>query len=154
MLIKAFCFKMTVFCFAALLCIGCGGGSDNAVPELMEVSGMVTLNGEPLTNASVIFTPQPGTQGNGGVGVTDNNGKYTLLHKSNNPGIEPGKYDVTFSKWAMPDGSPIPEGKTAADVEAKDIIPEKFKTVTESGPRNIAEVKASGDTFNFDLKSK
>lgn len=154
MLITASRFKITALCFAALLCTGCGGSSDNAVPELMVVSGTVTLNGEPLTKASVIFSPQPGTQGNGGVGVTDDSGKYTLQHQSNNPGIEPGKYDVTFSKWAMPDGSPIPQGKTAADVEAKDIIPEKFRTVTESGPKNVAEVKANGDTFDFELKSK
>lgn len=140
--------------FASLFCIGCGGGSDYVVPELMEVSGTVTLNDEPLTNASVIFTPQPGTSGTGAIGVTDSSGKYTLKHKSDKPGIESGKYYVTFSKWAMPDGSPIPDGKTAADVEAKDIIPKKYRDVTELGPKNIAEVKAKGDTFDFQLKSK
>ena len=124
------------------------------VPELMEVTGTVTLDGEPLSNASVIFSPQPGSKGTGANGVTDSNGKYTLKHQSDTLGIEPGKYYVTFSKWAMADGSPIPEGKTAADVEAKDIIPKKYREVTELGPKNIAEVKAKGDTFDFQLKSK
>lgn len=147
-------FIMAGLSFVVLLCSGCGGGSDNEVPSLVEVSGTVTLDGAPLNGATVIFSPQPGTSGTGAMGVTDGSGTYSLKHKSSNPGIEPGKYYVTFSKWAMPDGSPIPEGKTAADVEAKEVIPEKFRTVTELGPKNIAEVKANGDTFNFDLKSK
>lgn len=154
MLITVLRFKIAVFYFAALLCTGCGGGSENAVPELMEVSGTVILDGKPLTHTTVIFSPQSGTTGTGGFGVTDESGKYTLMHKSANSGIEPGKYEITFSKWAMPDGSPIPEGKTAADVEAKQVIPDKFRTVTERGPKNIAEVNANGDTFDFQLKSK
>ncbi len=147
-------FKIVGLCFASLFCIGCGGGSDYVVPELMEVSGTVTLDGEPLSNTTVIFSPQPGTNGTGAIGVTDSNGKYTLKHQSDKSGIESGKYYVTFSKWAMPDGSPIPEGKTAADVEAEEFIPENYRTVTESGPKNVAEVKANGDTFDFQLKSK
>lgn len=146
--------KIVGLYFTTLLCFGCGGG-ENVVPdELMEVTGAVTLDGESLSNASVIFTPQPGTKGNGAFGVTDNSGKYSLSHKSGKAGIEPGKYYVTFSKWAMPDGSPIPEGKTAADVEAKQVVPKKFLTVTDIGPKTVAEVKANGDTFDFDLKSK
>jgi len=141
-------------CFVVLLLTGCGGGADYKVPELMEVSGTVILDGEPLSNTTVIFTPQAGTGGTGAIGVTDSSGKYTLNHQSGNPGIESGKYDVTFSKWAMADGSPIPEGKTAADVEAKDVIPEKFRSTNDSGPKNIAEVKANGDSFDFQLKSK
>lgn len=148
-------FKLIGIYLISLLCIGCsGGGSDYKVPELLEVSGTVTLDSKPLTNATVIFSPQSGTQGNGAMGVTDDSGKYSLRHKSSKPGIEPGKYYVTFSKWALPDGSPIPEGKTAADVEAKEIIPEKFRTVTELGPKNIAEVKANGEMIDFQLKSK
>lgn len=147
-------FKLAAVCFTTLLCTGCGGGDDYVVPELTKVSGTVIMDGKPLERVVVIYTPQAGTQAIGGIGVTDSSGKYTLTHKSDQPGVEPGKYDVTFSKWAMPDGSPIPEGKTAADVEAKQMIPQKYTIVTESGPRNIAEVKAGEETIDFELKSK
>lgn len=147
-------FKLVAVCFATLLCVGCGGGDDYVVPELTKVSGTVTMDGKPLEKVTVIYTPQAGTQAIGGIGVTDSSGKYTLTHKSDQPGVEPGKYDVTFSKWAMPDGSPIPEGKTAADVEAKQMIPDVYTIVTQSGSRNIAEVKAGEETIDFELKSK
>ncbi|QDT41737.1 hypothetical protein Pan241w_18000 [Gimesia alba] len=146
--------KLAVILHLSILFYSCGG-SEKVVPDkLTEVSGVVTLDGKSLASASVIFTPYSGTKGNGAFGVTDSDGKYTLQHKSGKPGIEPGKYYVIFSKWAMPNGSPIPAGKSAADVEAKQVIPKKYLAVTKAGRKNIAEVTGNASSFDFDLKSK
>jgi hypothetical protein len=81
---------MTIFAFdhrlfrlvpAAVLCAagltGCGMG-ERYVP----VSGLVTLNGEPLGDAKLMFEPIGGDDGNGAgkpsYGRTDLNGRYSL----------------------------------------------------------------------------
>jgi hypothetical protein len=58
------------------LLIGCG----KAPPEIVPVSGTVTLDGKPLANVEVRFIPTvPGLDGNMvGSAVTDDEGKYTL----------------------------------------------------------------------------
>jgi hypothetical protein len=67
-----------VFLFPLLLLLsGCGGPN-----KLARVSGRVTLNGQPLAKAAVVF--QPVATGNsinpgpGSGGITDSNGRYTL----------------------------------------------------------------------------
>ena len=143
----------------ALLCVtlfGCGE-SDPEVAKLVPVSGKVALDGQPLTGATVFFTPHGQTPGTGAFGSTDTEGKYTLMHRSNQPGIQPGEYIVSFSKLAMPDGSPIPEGKTAADVEAVEHIPKKYTLAGQEASEqstDITTVPESGGTFDFELTSK
>ena len=58
---------------------------------------------------------------------------------------------------AMPDGSPIPEGKTDDDVEATEQIPEKYTLAGQESlerPTNTATVSESGGTHDFELTSK
>lgn len=61
---------------AALVLVGCG----KAPPEIVPVSGRVTLDGQPLPNVEVRFIPTvTGLDGNMiGTGVTDDEGNYTL----------------------------------------------------------------------------
>ena len=61
-----------------LLLVGCGQEPHAIAP----VSGRVTLNGKPLPNAGVTFSPMPAgakvDAGPGSAGVTDADGHYTL----------------------------------------------------------------------------
>jgi hypothetical protein len=134
---------------------GCSGGGGRE-PTLVPVSGTVTLDGKPLAGASVSFVPQAGTEGAGAFGTTDAEGRYTLDHRSGKPGIEPGTYTVSFSKMGLKDGSPIPPGKTAADVEAVEQVPRQYTPgfqSTNDTPATAALVEASGGTFDFALVS-
>ena len=88
----------------------------------------------------------------GASGSTDAEGKFTLVYRTGAPGIPAGDYVVVHTKLTMPDGSPIPEGKTAADVMAVDQIPERYRRT--DNPRNAVSVPEGGKTFDFDLKSK
>lgn len=74
----------------------------------------------------------------GGYAVTD--GKYSVAINPKKEGVEPGTYAVTFTKWAQKDGAPIPEGKTAADVEAVQIIPEAYSNPSKEMPTKIVTV--------------
>lgn len=133
---------------------GCGGHSSEVPEELIPVTGTVKLNGEPKANITVLFNPGKNTTGTGGYGVTDQDGKYTLTHRSNEPGVEPGEYIVTFSMMGLPDGSPIPEGKDAADVGAVQLLPEKYTNPNREMNLTVATVKAPEVTLDYEIETK
>lgn len=134
--------------------IGCSSGGP-APPKLVPVAGKVVLDGAPLAGANVIFIPKDQTKGTGGSGVTDADGKYEARHSSNKVGIEPGTYAVIFSKIAMPDGSPIPAGKNAADVGATEALPQQLSNPSPDFMTNVVTITETGGTsFDFTLASK
>src|SRR5262245_44012856 len=76
-----------------LLCLvitGCGAN------RTVKVDGLVTNDGNPVSNAAVIFIPVgTGRQGNG---ISDASGKFVLGSYGTNDGIPPGEYKVTVVK--------------------------------------------------------
>jgi hypothetical protein len=104
---------------------GCSGSSGN--PNLVPVTGSVTLDGQPLAGASVAFVAAGDTAGAGGVGITDESGKYHLAHFREGTGAEPGEYKVLISKIVLPDGSPIPPGTTSvAELQTRNLVPARY----------------------------
>src|SRR5262245_25821039 len=80
--------------FACLLAVGCSN-----TPPLAEVSGKVTMNGQPLKNVRVDFHPDPdkGTSGKGSTGTTDENGNFTLKYDGGKPGAIVGHHRVIIT---------------------------------------------------------
>lgn len=150
------CFSRRALVLAILLLASAAAGCGSAERkfDLVPVTGKVYMGKEPLKRASVVFTPRKGTVGIGGVGATDDEGKFTLSAKGDAPGIEPGEYVVTFTKWAQKDGSPIPEGKTAADVEAVQIVPAAYSDANLESPPNVVTVKKEGGNFDFQIPGR
>lgn len=60
-----------------------------------EVTGVVTMDGVPLTAATVIFSPVE--TGTAAFGETDFEGRYRLGFSKTEPGVEPGRYRVRIS---------------------------------------------------------
>jgi hypothetical protein len=86
------------------LAVGCGDRS------VARVSGRVTLNGEPLAGAAVVFQPVPvpgsSNPGRGSAGVTDAEGRYTLkLVGTEKEGAVLGKHKVRIVMMEEPDSS-------------------------------------------------
>ena len=133
---------------------GCGGSNKKIPAKLASVAGRVILDEKPLSGCSVSFIPRDQTKGQGGFAVTDAEGFFSAKHWSNVSGIEPGTYTVVFSKIAQPDGSPIPEGKNAADVNAKEMLPRKLSDPNLEHGVNVVTVLESGAELDFKLKSK
>ena len=96
-----FGFRTMVVGIAGFLA-GCGGSS---VPTLAPVSGTIQMAGAPAGGVTVMFTPTGSTKTAGAFGVTGPDGKYELVHRSGERGIEPGTYTVSFSRMALPDGN-------------------------------------------------
>ena len=76
--------------FLVISCIGCSGDSRVAV-----VRGTVTLDGEPVPEASLTFMPKDG--GRPAFGITDANGAFTLTTFGENDGAIPGMHSVTIT---------------------------------------------------------
>ncbi len=140
---------------AITLSSGCAGGSVSKpeIPPLEPVSGTVKLDGKPEAGISVIFSPAANNKGNASYGTTDEAGAFKMVYREGHEGVPAGDYVVMFSKLTQKDGSPIPPGQTAADVQAVDKIPQQYRM--NENPRYTVTVPAGGKSdFAWDLKTK
>src|SRR5215204_1838971 len=129
----------------AVLC-----GCNKSDPSLVPVTGTVTVNDQPLANATVTFIPKDGTPGFGGVGKTDAAGKYTLKgSRDDAPGIPPGEYRVVVSKRLMPDGSEVPASDNTPPMNspARETLPDAYSSMAAS--TLSATVQPGGGPFDF-----
>ncbi|QDT93086.1 carboxypeptidase-like regulatory domain-containing protein [Gimesia algae] len=104
----------------ACWCSGCGGGLDEDLPETVAVSGVVTYQGKPVTDASIMFYPMQGRKP--ATGRSDTEGKFTLRTFEENDGAIPGEHQVTVNAYES-----TPEG-----VSMKSAIPIKYSSPTTS----------------------
>jgi hypothetical protein len=148
---------------AAALCLaaGCGGTKSGMAP----VSGQVKLDGQPLEGAQIMFTPSAPQSGSKdastqSAGVTDKDGKFSLISFDAGEGALVGKHTVSISKstGTTADGKAIDPNlaSVAADmassaVAAAGLVPAKYNQNTIL----TFDVPAGGtDKADFDLMSK
>lgn len=149
-------YRLKPLALGILLTIATGCGSkttDVKLPDLVPVTGQVLLDGKPGSGISVSFLPKDSTVGQGAYCVSDSGGSFQCAYTNGQPGCPAGTYKVIFSKLAMPDGSPIPEGKTAADAGARDVIPMRYRALDTL--ENVVTVQAMGkNEFKFEIVSQ
>lgn len=126
-----------------LLYSGCGGGSG---PGLVGVNGTITMDGKPLADASVTFTPDGAGEGgftSPAYGKTDSNGYYFLAYSISKKGANPGKYKVSIRTQA--------EAEPDEGIKARpETVPAKYNEKSEL----VAEVKKGGGPYDFALDSQ
>lgn len=83
--------RFIVICLIGLSTLGCNGTGDG----LGTVSGIVTLDGQPLSQVMVTFSPNSG--GRESYGVTNAAGQYRLRYTSQNLGAKTGLHQVRVS---------------------------------------------------------
>ena len=130
----------------AILVMACGcSGRPSPVP----ISGVVTLDGQPVANAGVLFCPI--AEGPVASGATDAKGNFKMatLNKS---GVLPGKYGVAIIKKEFAGNGGAGILGTPQPNRIKWIVPEKFSTPETSGL--LAEVNSSSREFNFAISSR
>ncbi|HEX7380297.1 MAG TPA: carboxypeptidase regulatory-like domain-containing protein [Pirellulales bacterium] len=105
------------------------------------------MDGAPLANAQVIFSPDGGRPS---TGVTDAAGKYTLTYIRDVKGAKLGAHSVRVETVpAVTSDQAVgitPEGPPSA----AETIPAKYNTESELR----AEVKPGENTIDFSLNSK
>jgi hypothetical protein len=124
-------FFLGAFCFTVAAVSGCGGSGAN----LGKVTGKVTLAGQPVNEALVMFSPVNG--GSPSVGRTTADGSYTLVYARGINGAVVGDHTVTIStyKEALED-PPTPEVKETVPLKYRegDDLP---KVTVKSGSNNL-----------------
>lgn len=104
--------------------VGC---SDDGA-KIVSVSGVVTLNGSPLADASVTTQPIGGEVNPGSFARTDAQGRFTLkVVGTNQSGAAIGKHRVVISKQEGGSGRSSDEGGVAA----KETLPERYNGKSE-----------------------
>ncbi|WP_417392577.1 hypothetical protein [Gimesia sp.] len=133
---------------------GCGSEVQEFSGTLVPVKGKVTINDSPAEGVTVAFIPDKSTNttGTGAYGITDSSGAFTLKHRTGEDGVEAGNYKVIFSKYTMPDGSPIPGDTNPEAAGGGQSIPPKYSS--EDKTVSIVTVKPEGNDFTFELKFK
>lgn len=151
---------------AGIMCasVGCNSAAPGLKTE--EVEGLVTLDGAPVADATVTFTPVASGTGAMATGTTDASGKYrlTAVAPGYSPkpgsGTLPGEYNVGVVKVQMPefptstDAIKPQEGQrpSAATPTLTYVVPQKYENPASSGIKKT--VKEGKNDIPIELSSK
>jgi len=138
---------------------GCGDGG----PNLVKVTGTITLNGKPYEGALVEFMP---AQGNAvstlGTDTTGPDGNYRIRSSAGRFGLAPGKYTVKVSKAPATagavdvDAAPNPKndpGQQLAEANVAGVAKNKANDPSQGATASFpAEVTAGGAVVDYDVK--
>lgn len=132
---------------------GCGRGA----PVFCPVTGTVKIDGKPTGAVQVRFSPADASADNIatriGLGITDAQGKFSLICAGGTDGIEAGDYKVTFSR-------PVEQGRPV--MTSATMKPEGARTIESIPPIYLkpettpvtATVPKGGKDFIFEVKAK
>lgn len=134
-------FCVAVMLGACLSLVGCGGEKEKGAQKLGAVTGKVTLDGNPVPDATVTFTSEKNLTS---IGTTDAAGKYTATFGPS-AGVVVGENTVKITVATKQEHAADGTVKTVAAV----VIPEKYNTASTLK----VTVKPGANTHDFDLKS-
>jgi hypothetical protein len=126
------------------LAAGCGDSDADLAP----VRGTVTLDGEPLQDATVEFelqaepTTYGRTSGSSSYGRTDFRGRYKLKYNLENNGAMIGKHVVRITT----------RGETVDETGRETIVPERLPEKYHLNSQLTADVQPGSNTFDFPLE--
>lgn len=111
-------------CVAIIFTTGCQRG-----PRFVEVRGVVTLDGQPVAQTAVTFSPIE-TGAEPSVGITDEKGQFQLATAHGNQGAREGKHRVIVTRYDMvplAPGEQAPSGDIAMEGHRLEwIVPKRY----------------------------
>ncbi len=136
-------FGMLLSVMVGLCAVGCSGNTDGFVYQ--PVSGTVTLDGEPLADATVVFAPSGSNleSGRPSFGTTDASGRFELQSLGGHNGAVVGDHAVSISTSQV--------DQNTQEVLAEETLPPNYNARSELS----FTVPSSGtDDARFELNSK
>jgi hypothetical protein len=113
---------------------------------LVEATGRLTCNGQPVASTRVYFQPDDGSRRS--TGLTDDNGDFTLRFSSQESGVKPGHHTV-YVKYEISAEEELRKVPSKASKEVKTVL-------TRYGDPKTStlhyEITSSGQHFDIDLK--
>jgi hypothetical protein len=137
-----FFFALSLLCLVATL--GCPAA--NNLPATVTAEGVVTLDGQPVENATVVCISETTTYS--AAGVTDKNGKFSLKSFEEKPGAVPGDYRIEITKTVV-EGKGEKSGEAVVNIQHG--LPKKYSTFSTSGLSLTIPDKGDSN-IKFDLK--
>jgi hypothetical protein len=138
------------FMFLSVAVPGC-----NSEPSRYVVAGTVTMDGAPAPKVIVSFVPVESDISGGGIGVTDEAGKFTIGEELKNAGLTKGDYKVTFSQTLVK-GKPTLSGSggkaSEKDATEKEAVDDDYRNSQKTPV--TATIKGGTNTFTFEIKAK
>jgi hypothetical protein len=142
----------SVWPILAMVLAGCGGPNPEEV-TLVRANGTVTLDGEPLENAIVVFEAANGVFS---YARTDSRGRYVLRFDSKEMGVTPGKKTVRismnrriFGLNSKDEGAPDDPAGGSFPKQPPERVPRKYNSQSELS----TEVTPDRTTYDFDLRA-
>ncbi|MEW4563125.1 hypothetical protein AB1K70_11400 [Bremerella sp. JC770] len=135
---------ISIMLMALVTSVGCGSGQ--GYPDLIPVTGKVTLDGSPIAGLRVNFEPNEGRRSSG---ITDKSGEYVLKYKDQKQGAVPGPHRVTIV-WTGESDEEIEGESTPTDDPGSNsgiVIPSRYNAQSQLK----AEVNPQTNRFDFDL---
>lgn len=124
-------------------CLGLIPGCGQSGPEVAEVTGVVTLDGQPLPAATIVFTPAGAEGGRPGTATSDEQGRYTLMFTEDRAGAQLGEHIVsvrTQGEYYDTEGN---------EHEREELVPAQYN----SDHTYKKTVESGVNTINLELKS-
>jgi hypothetical protein len=132
---------------AFLLAALAAGCSRSTRPPTYPVSGTVTMKGQPLEGATVVFVPSAGAAHEPATGITDAAGKFKLSTFIADDGAQDGDYRIKVSKFnikkptkeeleryiSLEEEQKMQFGEDVPTPPARNILPPKYANESTSG---------------------
>ncbi len=123
---RTFCWIYPLF--VSMVLVGCSGASDT--PDLGQVTGVISKGTTPVTNATVVFTPEGEKSGAAATGRTNDQGEYSLTYTGGLKGAPVGmsKVKIVIEELSTDESKPVPPPvmylpeKSAAVVSGENVI--------------------------------
>lgn len=126
-------FCRTVQCLTMLALVGLVGCGSSDRPELGEVTGRVTIDGQPLVGVNIVFSPDSGRPS---AATTDADGKYELQYLADAKGCKVGP-NTMYLEWPPEAEDPVAIPKAYTSAQGQKV-----------------EVKSGSNVLDFDIKSE
>jgi hypothetical protein len=130
---------MAAMCLALLELVLCGCGRTG--PELGYVTGVVTLDGEPLPDAEITFHPET-SGGSISIGSTNESGDYEMKFTRHREGAMLGEHLVQIT-------TALERFEGGRMIRAKERVPVKYNQRSEL----TATVEPGNNSIDFKLTS-
>jgi hypothetical protein len=116
--------------------------------KTVPAEGVVTLDGQTVENAVVIFAAEVGSIN--ATAVTGKDGRFELRSFEHKPGAIPGSYKVSVNKTSV---KPASSKQGESDVTVSYGLPEKYASLARSGLKESISDQGNKD-IKIELKSK
>jgi hypothetical protein len=148
---------------ATLLLLVLAGCRSSGKPATYPVTGTVTMKGQPLGGATVVFVPPEGATYQAATAITDSSGQFKLSSYAGDDGAQPGEYHIKISKFdvkkptkeeqeryiSIEEERKLQFGDDKPTPPAKNMLPAKYNDETKSG--FTFTVKKGQNSVDLDL---